>query len=86
MKIHNTTKLAIALVAVASINLAASTSVFAAYVRPGTVTDVTWYEGACYATVSGKKDNTKIEGVSQSECETIKTTLAGMNIDTIIAK
>lgn len=71
---------------VAATLMAMSTSVFAAYARPGIVTDVTWYEGACYATVSGKKDNTKIEGVSQSECETIKTTLAGMNIDTIIAK
>ena len=86
MKIHNTTKLAIALVAVASINLAASTSVSAAYVRPGTVTAVTWSDGACYATVSGKKDTPKIEGVSQSECETVKTTLVGVNIDTITAK
>ena len=71
---------------VAATLMAMSTSVFAAYVRPGTVTAVTWYDGACYATVSGKKDNTKIEGVSQSECETIKTTLVGMNIDTITAK
>ena len=72
--------------AVAATLLAMSTSVFAAYVRPGTVTTVTWYDGACYATVSGKKDNTKIEGISQSECETVKTTLVGMNIDTITAK
>ena len=72
--------------AVAATLLAMSTSVFAAYVRPGTVTAVTWYDGACYATVSGKKDNTKIEGVSQSECETVKTTLVGVNIDTITAK
>ena len=72
--------------AVAATLLAMSTSVFAAYVRPGTVTAVTWYDGACYATVSGKKDNTKIEGVSQSECETVKTTVVGMNIDTITAK
>ena len=71
---------------VAATLMAMSTSVFAAYVRPGTVTAVTWYDGACYATVSGKKDNTKIEGVSQSECETVKTTVVGMNIDTIIAK
>lgn len=72
--------------AVAATLLAMSTSVFAAYVRPGTVTAMTWYDGACYATVSGKKDNTKIEGVSQSECETVKTTVVGMNIDTITAK
>lgn len=71
---------------VAATLMAMSTSVFAAYVRPGTVTAVTWYDGACYATVSGKKDNTKIEGVSQSECETVKTTVVGVNIDTITAK
>ena len=71
---------------VAATLMAMSTSVFAAYARPGTVTAVTWYDGACYATVSGKKDNTKIEGVSQSECETVKTTLVGVNIDTITAK
>lgn len=72
--------------AVAATLMAVSTSVFAAYARPGTVTAVTWCDGACYATVSGKKDNTKIEGVSQSECETVKTTVVGMNIDTITAK
>lgn len=86
MKLHTTTKLALGLVFAASINLALSTSVFAAYSPAGTVTAVTWYEGACYATVSGKKSNTKIDGVTQSECEVLKTTLVGMNIDTITAK
>ena len=77
---------AVAVAAIATLTLTVSTSVFAAYVRPGIVTAVTWYDGACYATVSGKKDNTKIEGVSQPECETVKTTVVGMNIDTITAK
>ena len=76
----------IAVAAIAAVTVTVSTSVFAAYVRPGTVTAVTWYDGACYATVSGKKDNTKVEGASQSECETVKTTLVGVNIDTITAK